>query len=212
MEQALRDSAGFYGQGEGRPGDAAFRSYNALNRLAIEALLAPLDGERQEDAKVAIEEGIALARYCRSAARDAYAHSADFWDAMREPEAMLVECLLDGVLMRSGAVGQLAFDEVARAYDETLSTLCLKPKQVDSVLAQICLLSRFCDARSLGQGDGDGGWQLAAGRLIHLAERLRPGACQRSDRPQGATPAGEVATGSASTAAGTGRQRTPRKR
>jgi CHAT domain-containing protein len=51
MEQALRDSAGFYGQGEGRPGDAAFRSYNALNRLAIEALLAPLDGERHEDAQ-----------------------------------------------------------------------------------------------------------------------------------------------------------------
>jgi hypothetical protein len=220
MDQALRDSAGFYRQGEGRPGDAAFRSYNALNRLAIEALLVPADGERQGEGEGNAAntdiEAIALARYCRSAARDAYARSADFWDAMREPESLLVEHLLDARLMQSGAVGQLAFDEVTRAYQETLSSLCLKPKQLDSVLAQICLLSRFCDARSLGgdHGLGDGGWQLAADRLIALAERLRPGACQRGDRPHGATPVAAALAKAlpSKAAASAGRQPATRKR
>jgi CHAT domain-containing protein len=216
MDQALRDSAAFYRQGEGRPGDADFRSYNALNRLAIEALLVPADGERREEGNAANAdtEAIALARYCRSAARDAYARSADFWDAMREPESLLVEHLLDAGLMHSGAVGQLAFDEVTRAFQETLSSLCLKPKQLDSVVAQICLFSRFCDARSLSHGDGDGGWQLAADRLIALAERLRPGACQRGDRPHGATPvAAALAKALPSKAAArAGRQRATRKR
>ncbi|MQM32758.1 MAG: hypothetical protein CRU78_20625, partial [Candidatus Accumulibacter phosphatis] len=214
MDQALRDSAAFYRQGEGRPGDADFRSYNALNRLAIEALLVPADDERREEGNAANAdiEAIALARYCRSAARDAYARSADFWDAMREPESLLVEHLLDAGLMHSGAVGQLAFDEVTRAFQETLSSLCLKPKQLDSVVAQICLFSRFCDARSLSHGDGDGGWQLAADRLIALAERLRPGACQRGDRPHGATPvAAELAKALPSKAAArAGRQRATR--
>jgi len=216
MDQALRDSAGFYRQGEGRPGDAAFRSYNALNRLAIEALLVPADGERREEGNAANadSEAIALARYCRSAARDAYARSADFWDAMREPESLLVEHLLDARLMHSGAVGQLAFDEVTRAFQETLSSLCLKPKQLDSVVAQICLFSRFCDARSLSHDHGDGGWQLAADRLIALAERLRPGACQRGDRPHGATPVAAALAKAlpSKAAASAGRQRATRKR
>jgi len=201
MDEALRESADFYRQGEGRPGDAAFRAYNALNRLAIEALLAAPDADRQQ--------AIDLASYCRSAAREAYARSADFWDAMREPESLLVERLLDGGFLHSGEAGEEAFAEVVRAYDETLANLSLKPKQLDSVVAHLCLLSRFCDVLQVSRGAP--GWGLAAERLIALGEGVSPGGCRRDDRPAGAAPlAGAGAAGAAG--APPRRQRAPRKR
>lgn len=173
MGDALRQAADFYRVGEGRPGAADFRPYNALNRLALEALLPPADGEQA----AAIE----LARHCQQAARDAYGRSASLWDAVMAPEALLVEHLLDGGLLLAGDAGQRVFDQLLRAYRETLSGLTVKPRQLDSVVAQICLLSRFCDARQVAAGEG--GWQLAADRLIALAERISAGACQRDDRP-----------------------------
>ena len=194
MEQALRDSAAFYGAGEGRQGEAAFRPYNALNRLALTATMAaPANADRQAE--------IDLARYCGRTAAAAYSASASFWDAIMVPEALLVERLLDGALMQPGDAGELAFEEVAGAYRHALSSLGVKEKQLDSLLAQLRLLSTVCDAR---QASGEAaGWRLAADRLIALGEQIRPGEGRRDDRP----PA-EAAVAAAPTAA---RQHRPRK-
>ena len=79
---ALQQSADFYRHGEGRPGEPAFRAYNALNRLAIEALLLP--------AGAAPQAAIELARHCHLAAAEAYRRSASVWDAVMVPEACLL--------------------------------------------------------------------------------------------------------------------------
>lgn len=173
MTDAGRQSAAAYGKGEGLPGEPGFRPYHALNRLALEAVLT------KDEAAAA--ETIDLVRYCQSAAHNAYRCNGSLWDAVMAPEAMLVESLLDRRLLQEGDSGQSAFEEVARGYDESLAKLTLKPREVDSVVAQICLLSRFCDARQVASGAP--GWQLAADRLITLAERIAPGACRRDDRP-----------------------------
>lgn len=163
MNAALAQSAEFYAQGEGKPGDATFRPYNALNRLAIAALLGPAN----EAERLA---SVDLARRCRQAAGEAYARRADFWDAIMCPESLLVERLLDGSLSASGDAGQAAFDELLRAYDEALAGLPVTPKKLDSVVTQLRLLSTFCAARQVAQG---GGWQEAASHLTTLAGRIR---------------------------------------
>jgi hypothetical protein len=62
-----------------------------------------------------------------------------------------------------------------------LANLTLRPSQLDSVVTQMELLSRFGDALWLGGGDAS--LYRAASRLLELRERIRPGARPRSDRP-----------------------------
>jgi len=162
MDAALQQSASFYGQGEGLPGSPAFRPYNALNRLAIEALLCSADANPQ----AAVE----LARHCRRAAGEAYGRSASLWDAIMDPESLLVERLLDQSLLQPGEAGEGACAEVVRAYREALSNLTVTPRQFDSVRAQWRLLSTFCRARHVASGLA--GWQLAGDRLFALGDRI----------------------------------------
>jgi hypothetical protein len=174
MSDALLASVDAYREGEGAPGGAGFRPYNALNRLAIQALVPPADlGER--------DAAIALAGQCRQVAARAYAESTNIWDAVMSSDALLVERMLDGSFAKAGDPGKAAFDEIAQAYADTLSNITIKPKDFDSVISQMCLLSTFCDAMFVAQRDGD--LHRMAGRLIELAERVRPGGCKRDDRP-----------------------------
>ena len=179
LRKALADSARAYGQAEGRPG-AEFSPYQALNRLALEALGPPAD----------TTAAIALARHCRSVAAQNFERQADLWEAIMQAEAILVEHLLDGSLGAAGEAGQAAFDAVARAYAETLSSISLKPGQLDSVLTQLELLSRFADALSLADDPAGSGQALrrSADRLLGLAQCLQPGRALRSDRPPGVAP------------------------
>ncbi|EXI72496.1 MAG: CHAT domain protein [Candidatus Accumulibacter sp. SK-11] len=172
MERALLDSAGFYAAGEGRPGESSFRAYNALNRLALQALL-PDDGQRAA--------AIALAGHCRQGVSGGSASGAGVWDALIAADALLVDRLLDQQLLQAGEDGERAYEEVARAYAETLASLALRPRDLDSIVSQIGMLSRFCDARRVTSGET--GWQLAADRLVALVEQVWPGAGQRADRP-----------------------------
>ena len=179
MGDAGRQSAAAYRKGEGLPGEPDFRPYHALNRLALEAVLT-MDA-------AAAPETIGLVRYCQSAACEAYRSGGSVWDAVMAPEAMLVESLLNRLLLEEGEAGELAFEQVARGYDEALSQLTLKPRELDSVVAQFCLLSRFCEARDVATGAP--GWRLAADRLVSLAEHISPGPCPRDDRPPRCTAA-----------------------
>ncbi|MBN8452911.1 CHAT domain-containing protein [Accumulibacter sp.] len=172
MDRALLDSARFYAAGEGSPGERSFRAYNALNRLALQALL-PDDGQRAA--------AIALAGHCRQGVGGGSASGAGVWDALITADALLVERLLDQQLLQAGEAGERAYEEVARAYAETLASLALRPRDLDSIVSQIGMLSRFCDARRVTSGET--GWQLAADRLVALIEQVWPGAGERVDRP-----------------------------
>ena len=98
-----------------------------------------------------------------------------------QSEAALVEALLDGSLGRADEAGQAAFDALAASYGATLVNLTLKPGQLDSVVTQMQLLSRFCDALWLDGGDLS--LYRMADRLIELGQRIRPGLNPRTDRP-----------------------------
>lgn len=172
MREALQHSIEAYGRDEGRPGTGHFDAYLALNRLALQALLPAGDGQAQ---------AVDLARQCRRDAEARYAQDADLWSAVMQSEAALVEAMLDGSLGSAGDAGQAAVDTLVASYGSTLVNLTLKPGQLDSVVTQMQLLSRFCDALRLGGGDLS--LQRMADRLIELGQRIRPGLPARSDRP-----------------------------
>ena len=177
MRDALQHSIEAYGRDEGHPGSGHFDAYLALNRLALLALL-PAAGERAAaDPAPAID----LARQCRREAQARYAQEADPWSAVMQSEAALVEAMLDGSLGRTDEAGQAAFNALAASYGSTLVNLTLRPGQLDSVVTQMQLLSRFGDA--LWLGGGDAALYRMASRLIELGQRIRPGTPARNDRP-----------------------------
>jgi triacylglycerol esterase/lipase EstA (alpha/beta hydrolase family) len=183
MSDALRESAEAYRRDEGSPGSSHFSSYLALNRLALEALStwpevgatsSPIESARQAGA-------VELARQCRHYAELAYASSADLWDAVMQPEALMVEKLNDRSLGQSGDAGQVAFDALAAAYGQALANVTVKPAQLDSVVSQMELLSRFCDALAVARSNAD--LYRAASRLLALLQRVHPSRRPRDDRP-----------------------------
>jgi len=179
MGQALVDSVEAYRSAEGSSADGRLKPYLALNRLALDALTPWEDTARHTAA-------IALAHQCRLAAEQAFMSSASVWDAVMQPEAVLVESLLDGSFGKGNDDGEAAFEGVVNAYLETLKNLPIKPSELDSVLAQIDLLSRFYDAHDVAQHDAQ--IKRAADRLVELVQRLQPSRPRRTDRP-GAKPA-----------------------
>ncbi|HZP87970.1 MAG TPA: CHAT domain-containing protein, partial [Burkholderiales bacterium] len=175
MLEAIKAAAAAYATAEGTPGSGRFAPYLALNRLALDALtIASSDA-------AAASAGVALAQQCRLAASQAFARSGDVWDAVMQGEALLVERLLDRRLTKTDDDGLAAFDEVVREYDEALGNIPAKPSQVDSVITQLELLSRFYDALSVAQNDPS--QRLVADRLLELVQRILPGRPPRSDRP-----------------------------
>ncbi len=177
MRTTLQHSIEAYARDEGHPGTGQFDSYLALNRLALLALLPwPAESVAADKARA-----IDLARQCRADAEASYARDGNPWSAVKQSEAVLVEALLDGRLGRSDEQGQTAFDALATSYTSTLLNLTLKPGQLDSVVTQMHLLSRFCDA--LWLGGADAALHLTADRLLALGQRIRPGMRARTDRP-----------------------------
>jgi hypothetical protein len=175
MQRSLADAVEAYRRGEGAAGDSRFRPYNALNRLALDALTPWRGGERERDAAVE------FARQCRQAATQDFARSRTFWDAIMQPEALLVECLLDGSLAQSGDAGQAALKHVIQAYSEALSNLTATPRELDSVVSQMNLLATFCDA--LYVADGEKAWLRVAEALLELVQTLQPGTRPPDHRP-----------------------------
>ena len=180
LYRLLERSVSAYGCAEGHPGSSRFSPYHALNRLALDALTP---WKQPADRDAAIE----LARQCRSAAAAAFASAPNLWDAVIQPEALLVERLIDGTLGQRGDAGRLVFEEVARAYDEAMSHVSLTPVQLDSMASQLELLSKLCDALSLEARD-EGALGRSADRLIELLLRLQPGRPPRDDRPRRTAP------------------------
>ncbi len=174
MAQALLKSVAAYWSGEGTPGDSRFAPYSVLNRLALDAL-TPWEDPAQRDA------AIALAEHCHQTAVQAYARCPNPWDAMLQPETLLVEHLLDQSLGLAGAAGQEAFDKLAGAYRDAMLNISLKPIQLDSILSQMELLAIFFDALSLVTGQTSSG--RTAQRLLDLVQQVQPGRPCRRDHP-----------------------------
>jgi hypothetical protein len=185
MVKALQASLEAYQRDEGRPGSGDFSSYLALNRLALSAL-TPAD-EGSDKAQRARDAAIELAKQCGQSAAQAFDRSSDTWDAVMQAEALLVEKLIDGTLAQAGEPGQAAFEKVVQTYAETMANVTIKPSQLDSVSAQMEVLSRFCDALSLTQPNGTA-WRTTADRLLDLARRVQPGRRPREDRPGAIAP------------------------
>jgi hypothetical protein len=66
-------------------------------------------------------------------------------------------------------------------FAQALANVVVKPSQLDSLVSQLELLSRFCDA--LAVADGDARFYRMASRLLGLQQRLHPGRRPRADRP-----------------------------
>ncbi|MEP6739635.1 MAG: CHAT domain-containing protein, partial [Caldimonas sp.] len=174
MTACLIKSIAAYRSAEGVPGGSAFSPYHALNRLALDALTDWEDGDR--------EAAIELAQQCRRAAAQDFATRPNLWAAVIQPEALLVERLIDGALGLPGDAGRAVFEEVSRAYGDAMTNVIVKPSQIDSIVSQMQLLSRFCDALSLTHPGKDALLRMA-GSLLELAQRLQPGLTPRDDRP-----------------------------
>ncbi|MFT4101249.1 MAG: CHAT domain-containing protein [Burkholderiaceae bacterium] len=184
MTAALARSAQAYREAEGAPGRSDFAPYNALNRLALDALVRAASTERAEQAERAENAAAAvdLARQCGQAAAQRYARTADIWDNVMRPEALLIERLIDGSF---GAAGDAALEEVASAYQQALADAAIKPWQLDSVATQMALLSRFYDALSVVEKNASKqrDAKRVADRLLALRSRVHPASAPRQDRP-----------------------------
>jgi hypothetical protein len=170
----LEASVAAYSAGEGSP-DAGFSIYHSLNRLALQALTG-LDAQE-------LVAAVDLARYAAKAAEQTFDQRTDDpWPAVMQAEAVLVEKLLNGTLCDADETGDVAFAVVLRAYEETLADITLKPSQLDSVIAQMEMLSRFLDALALGPAKQAALRRRCADRLLELVQCLRPGRPSRNDR------------------------------
>lgn len=180
MRDALVESVEAYRRAEGVPGQLGFDPYPTLNRLALDAL-TPWQGAAEVDA------ALLLAQQCAKESSLRFRIDAGFYNAVMQPEALLVQRLLDRSFGKTGDAGVAVFDEVANSYREALSNITAKPRDLDSMLSQICLTSRFHDALSVviraEDARGAAEHRRMADRLIELANLLQPGSCQREDRP-----------------------------
>ncbi|MEO6408338.1 MAG: CHAT domain-containing protein [Burkholderiaceae bacterium] len=196
MREALKQAVAAYRSAEGIPGQRGFDAYPMLNRLAIDALTPWSDpGER--------EAAALLAQQCAKEVSLRFRDDANFYNAVMQPEALLVARLIDGSFGKTGDAGTAIFDTVAASYREALSNITAKPRDLDSMLGQMCLTSRFHDALSVviraDDARGAAEHRRIADRLIALANLLQPGSCQRDDRPpnrapSAADPAPEIPT------------------
>ena len=190
MRAALVEAVNAYTEAEGEPSQGRFEPFLAINRLALDAL-TPWASDADRDA------ALALGQQCAKAAGESFRHDAGFLNAIMQPEALLVAMRLDGSLGQAGDAGAALFEQLASAYRDTLSNITYKPKELDSVVSQMCLMSRFHDALSVVEHEASprraAPHRRMADRLVALAELLQPGSCRRDDRPVDAAPPPRVA-------------------
>ena len=176
MMASLQKSIDAYRAGEGVPGNASFSPCHVLYRLALDSLTAWNPPNLQDAA-------IELAQQCRRSAAQSFTLDSNPLDALLQPEALLVERLLDGKLGLPGDDGRMWLEDLTRSYADALNNVNVRPSQLEAIVARIELLSRFQDALSLTQ-PADSTLTRTAGHLVELAAGLAPGRTLRSDRPQ----------------------------
>jgi tetratricopeptide (TPR) repeat protein len=182
LRKALADAVQAYRSAEGVPGQPQFSPYHVLNRHALEAVLhgGAIDAAQRESA-------IEMVRQSQSTADEGFRADGDFYNAVMGPEGLLVIEMIEGRLGQSGDEGDAALARVKQRYGEAFDNLTVKPKDLDSVVGQLCVLSRLHDAMAVihrGRNSARASrHQRTADRLIELAEFLVPRGCVRDDRP-----------------------------
>jgi hypothetical protein len=128
-------------------------------------------------------------RQSQTTADEGFRADGDFYNAVMGPEGLLVIEMIEGHLSQSGDEGDAALARVKQRYGEAFDNLTVKPKDLDSVVGQLCVLSRLHDAMAVihrGRNAARANrHQRTADRLIELAEFLVPRGCVRDDRPGG---------------------------
>jgi hypothetical protein len=154
ISKALQGSRDAYRDGEGDPATGKLDPHPALNRLQLEGLLQ--DFSRADSGGL-----IQLARRCADLARQRFASSYDFYDAVMTADAELAIRMIDGTLKDSTK-------ELAQAYRDAVVSVLTSARQFDSVVRQLELLAQFYSLR--GRGDD----VLSATALRKMAHELAP--------------------------------------
>jgi CHAT domain-containing protein len=103
-------------------------------------------------------------------ANAAYRKSPNFWDAMTAAEAELTKYLLLGSLEGSGASADACLDQLSQRYTASLEKIQVRPKDMDSVMRQLKLMTLFFTA----EGEDNKAKQQVAIRLQRLIDSLQP--------------------------------------
>ena len=134
-----------------------FDPYPVLNWLALDTVLGVSQPEL--DTLLARVEG---------AARERYARSKDFFDAVALAEANLVRALGTGALFGEAARVAAEVDRVASLYTQAIRVAQATARQVDSATTQITTLARMLRALSVR----DAAAEQAAAALLALRSRI----------------------------------------
>jgi len=186
----LGDARDAYRVGEGCPDAAGFNPYAMVNRLQLDALL--------DLREPALETLIAQ---CQAASRRRFADGYDFFDGVMAADAELIQLLYPGA--EPAALGSMS-----QRYPEAVRELSSSARQLDSMVAHLCLLATLVQARG-GKDDA-----LRAQALADLMHQLDPNAapCNFGPEPVAAvTPADSDAAQPAEKAAVAGKRKRGKK-
>ena len=131
--ETLEHSREAYAAGEGDPRSAQFDPYPALNHLQLTGLL-------HEIGSAELDRLVETAKRCADVARQRFAASFDFFDAVMAADAELAIHMIKGSLKGSAA-------DLVRAYREAVSSVPKSARQFDSVIKQLQLLAQFYSLR-----------------------------------------------------------------
>jgi hypothetical protein len=172
FNSAVQASIAAYETGMGKPGDARFDPYPALNALSLRAL------------EGASKAGVAVCLACAEKANERFMLSPDVWNAVMAAEAYLVESLCRGTWNRDNNASEQSFEQVRKRYADALAHIQIAPKHLDSVAQQLCLLALLFDAKAATQSQAHRmrSNTAVAQRLRSLADKIQPGSCKAPEK------------------------------
>ncbi|MGH8480045.1 MAG: CHAT domain-containing protein [Gammaproteobacteria bacterium] len=154
VKEALEESRNAYQGGFGSASGADLEPYPVLNRLQLDGLLGDFDPDTKNQL-------IPLAEYAAKRARQRFAGSYDFFDAVMPAHAELAIRMIERTLVTSA-------DTLTKAYHDAVAEVPGNARQFDSVVQELRLLARFYTLR----GSRDDLQSAAA--LLEVADKVDP--------------------------------------
>jgi len=187
----LEKSRDAYAHAASKIESADFNPYPTINRLQLDAVLFPTDSVG------ALTE---LARGCQKVARQRFAETYEFFDAVIAADAEVAICLIDGSLPTK-------VDELKRVYDQAVAGVPTSSRQLDSVVKQLRLMADWLELRSSQPGEkGSRPFTEALRDLAANLDPQAPAASAHAGVESGAGPKG------AAVGRGTPEKATPKRR
>ena len=168
VKEALEQSRNAYQGRFGSASGADLEPYPVLNWLQLNGLLGDFDPDTKDQL-------LQWAEYAAKRARQRFAGSYDFFDAVMPADAELAIRMIERTLATSA-------DTLAKAYHDAVADVPSNARQFDSVVQELRLLARFYKLRGL-QGD-----LQSAAALLEVAHKLDPqSAVDAMSAPRGVT-------------------------